>query len=187
MRLDLKAQLVRQGLWGLWDRKDHRGIPGPAGVAGQRGPAGPAGGSLGASSYQCIQGQPISAGAPILFTSFIVDDPEIGTSGTEFNSIVLQPGLYQIQFVWGLDWRGFTPTPPAGVQVTINGGAVPNGIVGPPGISEAWIPNSIPVSWNLPFLTQITAPNATLQVVALPITQAPTVGGSCDLIITQLQ
>src|SRR5215469_6698949 len=75
------------------------GATGAQGPAGATGPQGPAGGVLAASQYTCPIQTLIHFEDPITFASTGINvGSGISTAGQQFNSIVLQPGLYNIYF-----------------------------------------------------------------------------------------
>jgi hypothetical protein len=81
----------------VWNVVGPQGLIGPPGPPGPTGPAGPAGpaGVLAGSSFLC--GGPGSAGGFVnFFAQPVAFGAGISTSGSTFNSIVLQPGIYQI-------------------------------------------------------------------------------------------
>jgi hypothetical protein len=79
------------------------GSPGTNGTNGQPGPAGPAGGILSAANYICAYQQIVPINQSLIFQPaaplYQLDvsfGSGISTTGTQFASIMLQPGDYQI-------------------------------------------------------------------------------------------
>jgi hypothetical protein len=97
-----------QGPAGTQGSAGAAGAPGPAGATG---PQGPAGGVLAASAYICAE-QSFQNSKPLTFGPTNINvGSGIGTTGQQFSSIVLQPGLYniyfQMDFVEGNDLKLF--------------------------------------------------------------------------------
>jgi hypothetical protein len=156
------------------------GLPGPAGLPGPIGPPGPAG-TIAVAEYACVSGQLLTSNVtPVTFTPIgISGDIAIGTTGQQFSSLVLQPGNYLVQWIFGPGW--FTDNTFVSPQPALNGS-----------FSLPWTLNFIfgsPFGSDVPFtiqggLMQISSPNTVLQFIPLQ-TSGPS--GICELVITQLQ
>ena len=100
----------------VWNVVGPQGPIGPVGPQGPAGPIGPAGpGILAGSSFFCpAQVVPtegflsFTSTDPVLGTENVVFGTGISTSGSLFNSFVLQPGIYQVSLS--------ADPPPGGVQ-----------------------------------------------------------------------
>ena len=161
------------------------GAPGATGATGPQGPQGPAGGPLALSSFACSQDQLIPFLSSINFGSNGINNlgSGISTTGTQFNSILLQPapgvqpGIYQIQ----LSGTGFTNqnNSVAFIVPYLNGSA---------NAAIAW-PTVLGLSGGFnvvggAHLVQVTQPNTTLQ---FQFASDGNTTGSCEIIITRLQ
>ena len=155
------------------------GAPGATGATGPQGPQGPAGGPLALSSFACSQDQLIPFLSSINFGSNGINNlgSGISTMGVQFNSIVLQPGIYQIQ----LSGTGFTnqSNSVAFIVPYLNGSA---------NAAIAW-PTVLGLSGGFnvvggAHLVQVTQLNTTLQ---FQFASDGNTTGSCELIITRFQ
>ena len=154
------------------------GPQGPMGATGATGPQGPAGGVLALSSYTCSPDQLIPFLSSINFGSNGISlGSGISTMGVQFNSIVLQPGIYQIQ----LSGTGFTnqSNSVAFIVPYLNGSA---------NAAIAW-PTVLGLSGGFnvvggAHLVQVTQLNTTLQ---FQFASDGNTTGSCELIITRFQ
>jgi hypothetical protein len=146
------------------------GSPGAQGVTGSQGPIGPTGpqgaqgpageGTIGAAMYVCAAGEILTQGTPLTFVGeFIAIGTVPGTTGSDFNSFLLQPGTYQVNIGFGQLW---TTTPTFFTYL--------NGVR----YQGADLDNAGAFSGAL---VQVTSPNTTYQLT----------GGVCRLTITQIQ
>jgi len=162
----------------VWNVAGPSGPIGPVGPTGATGPQGPAGGVLALSSYTCSPDQLIPFLSSINFGSNGISlGSGISTMGVQFNSIVLQPGIYQIQ----LSGTGFTnqSNSVAFIVPYLNGSA---------NAAIAW-PTVLGLSGGFnvvggAHLVQVTQLNTTLQ---FQFASDGNTTGSCELIITRLQ
>jgi hypothetical protein len=156
------------------------GTNGSNGLAGPAGPQGPAGGILSAGNFTCSGGFPVT-NAPLSFavdvnSSFAGFGSGISTTGANFTSFVLQPGVYQVH----LDGFNFQPPPGSNysnidIFIVLNGLSVDSWLTtsGTPGVDIIGGDRLFPVS----------QPNSVLQVTMDPNASS----GDCHFIITQLQ
>jgi hypothetical protein len=143
--------------------------------------------SLGVADLQCLAGFTPVQGTPITFALLTgvqgvgVLGNSISVSGSQFTSIVLQPGVYRISWEWdmGPGWQGLNlgnGLPPSGnLQPTLNGDP------------QIWTGNPIQVAQQYAErLIAVTSANSVLQFLAEPM-GGPIITGGCQLIILQLQ
>jgi hypothetical protein len=156
------------------------------------------------ADLQCVSGitfSPTQLNQPITFALLAgVQGPgivgtAISVSGSQFTSIVLQPGIYRIS--WEIDEGPILPGQTvAGGWFGLNAGtgSGPTGYLQPTlnGDPQIWTPPEIvPAIPHMERLIVVTAPNSVLQILANPTSQGDGGGsvttGVCQLIILQLQ
>lgn|SRR5262249_48599561 len=136
----------------------------------------PSGGALAASNYQCVQGQTLGPGVPLNFSSDGVSfGSGISTTGGQFNSFILQQGIYQVHLS-GYAFEAYAGIP----DITANLNNV---------ATTSWHVTSGTNSDYLIIggdrLVSVAGANTTLQFGFSPGING--VNGLCRLIITRLQ
>ncbi len=149
------------------------------------------GGALAGADYQCVSGGTAGVLGALNFqpsSTSVSFGSAIGTTGGQFNSFVLQQGIYQIH----LSGTDFTPH--------LLPGRAPDGVVFSAALNgnatTIWFTNPLPFGDpnNLPpvaivggdRLVSVGQPNTTLQILNQSINEE-VVTGVCELVITKLQ
>jgi Collagen triple helix repeat (20 copies) len=157
------------------------GAQGPQGPAGAQGPQGPAEGISSAAVYFCASIIPPAtapANQPLFFNQaspLMGFGSEISVTGTSFNSIVLQPGVYQVS-LFGIGFS--TTTPGLNLFLQLNGNII--------GGWGAVILSNPPIFYSIigsDQLVSVSQPNSSLALIP-PVDVG---NGSCTFSITQLQ
>jgi|SRR5882672_25952 len=132
------------------------------------GPTAPS--SLAAGQYDCVPNQAESPGSAIVFTAG-PNNGLIGTTGSQFSSLVLQPGVYQISLT-AAGWSSIASGVPW-AQITLS----PSGLLSPSLIQTQF-------SSSVSGFLAVTSANTTLQYMGSG--QFSGTAGSCQLNIQQL-
>jgi hypothetical protein len=181
-----------QGPAGATGPRGPIGVAGPAGPIGPVGPQGPAGGVLAVSDYECVPDQLINLGEPIVFSSSgIIVGSGIGTAGQQFSSFILQPGIYQINWLYGWGWYTSGSGGYVNPQPALNGSfSLPWAIIPPPFNSPvSTFTGGVVLDEGMNFgggLAQISQPNTVLQFLNAGAGGAGH-SGFCELVITRLR
>jgi hypothetical protein len=139
---------------------------------------------LAVADLQCLNGLPLPFGATVMLAPLgpgILGGTQITAVGAQFNSVVLQPGLYRVSWSWvGSGWLGLN-----------SGGNGSGGNFLQPelnGDQQVWQSNPIaPVFPFIEGLIKVTAANSVLQFVVQQSGGGGAVtSGSCQLIVQQL-
>jgi hypothetical protein len=140
--------------------------------------------SLGAVQFECVQGSynPGTEPFPIIFTPSGINTAEgIGPLATNFTTLVIQPGLYFVQWFYGINWSTIAYPP---IFLSGSGKApwittVPNdqSYFESPGNLQGTI-----AGFTQGGLMQVTSPNSVIEFPAYSNNI-----GACEVVIIQLQ